>query len=122
MAVTIQEPRGYPVAPLGGDPVSALPQAAHTTWVRRIVDVLNSVRLGKLNANLSITLRTSPNTTTPIIDARISMFSALLFTPQSAASAAMLSALYPSNQNNGSVTLNHLSTIDSCSYVMTIIG
>lgn len=121
MAVTIQEPRGYPPAPIGGDPVTDVNQAASSTWIRRIVDVLNSVRQGKLNANLSVTLRTA-HTTTDVIDARISVFSALLFTPQSAAAAAMLTALYPSNQNNGSVTLNHLSTADTCVFWMTIIA
>lgn len=123
MAVTIQEPRGYPVAPLGGDPPATPAQAASQTWVRRIVDVVNSVRQGKMNALLDFTLRTAPNTTTVLIDERISIFSALLLMPLTADAAAIQSSVWPSVQNNGTATFTHLATAETdCKFRMCIIG
>lgn len=123
MAVTIQEPRGYPVAPLGGDPTGDLSQAASQTWVRRIVDVVNSVRQGKMNALLDFTLRTTPNTTTILIDERISIFSALLLMPLTQNAAAIQSSMWPSVQNNGTATFTHLKTTETdCNFRLCIIG
>lgn len=123
MTVTIQEPRGYPVAPLGGDPVGALSQAANSTWLRRVVGVVNSLRQGKMNALLDFTLRTAPHTTTVLIDERISVFSALLLYPLTADAAAIQSSMWPSSQNNGTVTFTHLATAETdCNFRTCIIG
>ena len=113
---------GYLPAPSGGEAITNIVQAASITWVRRIVTVVNNVLAGRLNAVLPITL-TASSTTTTIIDARISAFSALLFSPLSANAAAIQSSLYVSSQRSGEATLTHLSAAeDDLSFNLCIIG
>lgn len=99
---------GYDPAPLGGEDPQSLSQAASRTWVRRIVEVVNGVLGGKLNAVASVTLAASAATTT-VTDARISPFSFIGFSPLTANAAAEIGngTLYVSAQTSGSCTLTH---------------
>ena len=76
--------------------------------VRRIVDTVNRSLSGKLNVTLNVTLAANAASTT-VIDARISAFSALLFTPLSANAAVEQAAggLYVSAQQSGQATVQH---------------
>lgn len=101
----------YPSAPQGGGIVGAIREAAAATWVRQVVDVVNSLLRGKMNAVLQITLRNGFSTTT-VIDARISGFSGLYLQPLTAhAAAALYSATSVladlTTQKDGQVTFNH---------------
>ena len=92
------------------------------TGVRRIATVLNGAMQGKINVVLPVTLRVSAATTV-IIDARISAFSALLFSPLTLHAAAEVPTLYVTNQISGQATLNHSNNgLDDRSYNMAIIG
>lgn len=54
---------------------------------RQLAAVINSVRDGKLNANLSFTLDVTPATTTTVIDPRIAATSRIILVPMNAAAA-----------------------------------
>ena len=99
---------GYRPAPLSEAPPNSLRDAASERWVRRIVDVVNSARSGKLNVTLNVTL-TADTTTTIVTDARISVGSGLLFMPLSANAAAEQAAgtMYVSGQRSGQATITH---------------
>ena len=113
---------GYQPAALGGDTVSRLPDTASARWVRSIAQVLNNVLSGRMNAVLPITL-TANSTTTTIIDARITFYSALSFCPTSKDAAAIAGSLYASSQKNGQATLTHLKTAETdCTFNLLIIG
>lgn len=112
----------YDPAPLGGEPVAALGLAASTTWVRRLVEVVNRLLTGKINAVLDVTL-TANSDTTDLIDARLSYYSALLFSPTSANAAVSLPTVWVSAQAEGTATLTHLKNAQTDrTYRVVIIG
>jgi hypothetical protein len=118
---------GYSTAPQGGGNVGTIREAAASTWVRQIVDVVNTMLTGKTNNVLTITLRTGFATTT-VKDARISAFSALLLQPLTPnAAGALYSATSvladQTTQTSGQVTFNHANaaTVDR-TFNLVIIG
>jgi putative flippase GtrA len=80
--------------------------------VRRVVDVVNRTLSGKLNVTLPVTLQNG-NTTTTIIDPRITAYSALLLTPLTAHAAAIAASVYVSSQQNGQATFTHSNTANT---------
>ncbi|MEJ0071184.1 MAG: hypothetical protein WDO24_23325 [Pseudomonadota bacterium] len=64
-------PRRLFERPARGKAPAALADAADKSWVRRIVQAVNQLLQGKLNASLAVTL-THGATSTTIADARIS--------------------------------------------------
>jgi len=95
---------------------------ASATWVRKVVDVVNNMLSGRLNVGLKVILNTSTTSTT-IKDARISAVSALIFTPNTAHAAAILSSIFVSSQKEGEATLTHSPTLDiDCVFTTTIMG
>jgi hypothetical protein len=72
---------GYSPAPQGGGIIATLKEAASSGWVRQIVDVVNKILSGKMNAVLEITL-TANSATSVIRDARIrGLFRAFTWNP-----------------------------------------
>ena len=115
---------GYLPAPLSGSAPGRLGDAASGLWVRRVVDVVNNMLRGKLNAVLPVTLAANAATTT-VIDARISAFSALLFSPLSAHAAAEIAAggFYVSAQQSGQAVLTHANNAQADrNFNMAILG
>lgn len=103
--------KGYPPAPTGGKAVTRLDDAASVAWVRRVVDIVNNLLMGKQNVVLPITLVAGVASTT-IIDGRITASSSLLLQPLTAhAAAALYGAPYVlvSAQQSGSVTFAHVN-------------
>lgn len=102
--------RGYPLAP--------------TYWadteegLRKLAEVINSVRDGKINSVGSVTL-TANSTTTTLTDERINPNSKIGLTASSSTAAAA-TGLYVT-ASDGTATINHNSTADtdrSFSYVI----
>lgn len=113
---------GYDPAPLAEGPPKALNFAASSHWVRRIVTTVNSTLQGKMNAVLPVTLAASAATTT-VIDARISAFSSLTFSPITAHAAAEIPTLYVQSQTSGQAVLAHTNNAEADrNFNMTIIG
>lgn len=117
--------RGFPVAPLAEHhPASSLRDAASQAWVRRIVDTVNNAVRGKMNVTLSVSLAANRATTT-ITDVRIGAFSALLFTPLTAAAAVEMAAgtLFVSAQKSGEATVSHANnTISDRTFRVVILA
>jgi hypothetical protein len=109
-------------APISAAPPASLQQAASLPWVRGIVTVVNSIRSGKVNAVLPVTLVPSASATA-VIDARIGPFSALLFSPLTPHAAAEVPTLYVASQTAGSAMLGHTnSALADRAFNMAIVG
>lgn len=114
--------RGYLPAPAGGAVPSRLADAASVGWVRRIVDVVNSLLQGKMNAVTAITL-TAGSGGTAIADPRISASSGLYLSPLTANAAAELPTLYFVSQTSGQAVVAHTSNAQTDRvYQLLIIG
>jgi hypothetical protein len=91
-------------------------------YIQRMVDVLNSVRAGKLNCVTDVTLTASATTTT-LTDARIGPNSFIGFMPRTATAATALAGLYVSARTKGSATLTHANTADTDkTFTLCVIG
>lgn len=111
-------PPGYAPAPLG----PAAGDLATATWARFIVDVVNGVLGGKLNATLPVTLATAA-VATAIIDARITGFSTILLSPMTANAAAIHGSIWVSSRKGGEAILAHASTANTdCEFMCLIVG
>jgi hypothetical protein len=92
-------------------------------WMRDAVDVVNGVLAGKMNATLPVTLAVAPATTTTIIDARISGFSTLLFSPMTANAAAIHASIYVSSRSQGQAVITHsASAATNNDFMCLIVG
>jgi len=112
-------PPGYSLAPQGPDGTDL---NGVVLWVRRIVDVVNRNTLGKVNATIPITLVSGASQTT-VIDARISVHSALPLTPLTADAAAIVASVYVSSQQSGMATFTHTNTANTDqNFRLLIIG
>lgn len=118
---------GYSPAPSDGQDPKSLGDAASVSWVRRVVDVINSILTGKLNSTLVITL-TSGAASTVIKDARIGPFSYIGLQPLTAHAAADLYSATSvltdeTSRKNGQLTLNHPNNANADkTFRMLIIG
>lgn len=116
---------GYQTAPVSGDPVKDPKDAAHKVWARRLAEIINEIRRGKVNASLPVTLTASSATTT-VKDARISGYSTIILQPLTAhAFAAYVTSPYITitNQQTGQLTLNHVNDANADkNFNMLIIG
>lgn len=99
----------YPQAPTNGLPPNEISGAASSSWTQLIAEALNRVLGGKLNVTLKFTLGASQTSTT-IIDSRISAANWLGLQPLSADAAAALGGCWWSAQTSGSATLSHANT------------
>jgi hypothetical protein len=91
-------------------------------WLRRVVDVVNGSRSGKLNATLRITLANGAASTT-IKDPRLTWYLALVLTPATANAAAISASVYVSSQRNGQATFAHPNTANTDqNFTLAIIG
>jgi len=110
---------GFPVAPQAPRTVSF---STIGDWIRRVVDVVNGARAGKLNATVRITLAAGATSTT-VIDPRITWYSALLLTPVTADAAAIAGSTYVNSQQNGQCTFSHPSSASGLlNFTLAIIG
>jgi hypothetical protein len=93
-------------------------------YLRRVADVANGAREGKLNCVLDVTWANAATTTT-IVDARIGPDSHLSFTPLTANAATIYGdgAWYISARDKGTCTVTHTSAAQSDhNFTMSIIG
>lgn len=89
---------------------------------RQIVEWINRLLSGRLNASTTVTL-TANATSTTLTDPRISIESFIGFMPTTATAALAMTALYVSARTSGSATLTHNNTADvDRTYVALIIG
>jgi hypothetical protein len=118
-------PAGYASAPLGGKVPASLADAADRSWVRRIVQAVNQLLQGKLNASLAVTLSNGATSTT-VKDARLSATSTLLLQPLTAHAGALLYAspyVLITSQQVGQVVFAHASTANTDqNFNLLIIG
>lgn len=116
---------GYQTAPLQGQPVDKPQDAAHKNWARRLGEIINEIRRGKVNASLAVTLAAGAGTTT-VKDARISGFSTIILQPLTAHAFAAYTAspyILITNQQTGQLTLNHVNDANTDkNFNMLIIG
>jgi hypothetical protein len=114
-------PPGYALAPQGAAAPLSSTDLASATYVRRVVDVVNNMMMGKLNVTMQVTLRANATSTT-IIDARIGAYSVIMLMPVTADASAIAASVYVSSQQNGQATISHPSTanIDQNFRVMII--
>lgn len=115
---------GYRPAPLSEAPPNSLSNAASIGWVRRVVDTVNRMQAGKLNATLSVTLAANADSTV-VTDTRLSAGSGLLFMPLSVNAAAEQAAgtMYVSGQRSGQATITHANNAQSDrAFRIVIIG
>jgi hypothetical protein len=94
--------------------VPGVPDAPSTWsqhWGLRMQSTLNAV-VGKTNNVADLTLAAGATSTT-MVDARLSAFSSLSFTPTTAHAATALGTIFVTNQKNGQATINHASTADT---------
>ncbi|MCX8501392.1 MAG: hypothetical protein ORO03_06840 [Alphaproteobacteria bacterium] len=92
-------------------PYDSVPETLsdETLHRRRLATALNLLLVGKMNVSTDLVLRVAA-TETPIIDARISLQSVLLFTPMSGSAAAELGSLFVASQASGSAVVQHSSS------------
>lgn len=89
---------------------------------RQIVDWINRLLAGRLNATTTVTLTASATTTT-LTDPRISVDSFIGLMPTTATASAAMDTVYVSARDSGSATLTHDNTADTDrTYVCLIIG
>jgi len=122
-APTLAPARGYPPAPLGEMPPRALNDAAAQIWVRRVVDTVNIILQGKLNATTLVTFASGADSTT-FNDPRLSASSVILLMPTtSSAAGADGLGWYVAAQTNGSAIISHAnSALTDRTYRVLIIG
>jgi hypothetical protein len=112
-------------APLGGTSPTSLVDAASKGWVKAIATIVNSLRQGKLNASLAVTLAQSATSTT-ITDARIGASSTLTLQPLTAHAATLYFTspyVLVSSQQSGQVKLAHASVANTdLNFNLLIIG
>ena len=87
-------------------PVSMPNQAQH---LRLISNTVNNTLDGKLNSTGDVSLRASQTTTT-LVDERISLNSVIILEPTNANSNTAKANLFVSAKINGSATLTHASS------------
>ena len=90
-------------------PVSMPNQAQH---LRLISNTVNNTLDGKLNSTGDVTLRASQTTTT-LVDERISLNSVIILEPTNANSNSAKTNLFVSAKDNGSATLTHASSLNT---------
>lgn len=78
---------------------------------RSIVERINMLLAGKMNAVTTVTLAAGAATTT-LTDSRIGGQSIILLSPRTASAAAAMAAVYVSAKAKGSATLTHGNTAD----------
>lgn len=89
---------------------------------RSIVERVNLLLAGKMNAATTVTLAPG-GTTTTITDKRIGGQSFIGLSPRTATAAAAMTAVYVSAKAKGSATLTHNSTADvDRTYDVLLIG
>lgn len=115
----------YPPAQSTGKPPNKLTEAVGADWIRSVVRVVNGILMGKMNASLPVTLAASAGTTT-VKDARITAYSTLILQPLTTHAAAALYAspyVLLTNQQTGSVVLNHVNDANTDkNFNLLIIG
>lgn len=85
-------------------------EAVESEHRRKLARAINRINSGKVNCTLVVTLQSS-QTTTSVVDPRISPTSILLWMPQTAsASAAERAGIYVTACTKGSAMLNHASS------------
>jgi len=115
---------GFPNAPVTEAGPRVVGDAASKKWVQRVVEVVNSVRLGKMNCTLSVTLTPDSDITT-ITDVRISAKSALIPSPITSSAATEMASgnFYISSQTDGSAVLAQTNSSQADrSFIFVILG
>lgn len=87
-----------------------------------VVDFVNRLLIGKLNATVDVTLTASVTTTT-LNDSRIGASSFLDFMPQTANAATAKANIYVTGRTKGQATINHASSANvDQTFTVLIIG
>lgn len=101
-------PPGYQPVPLNSQIPSSLSDATNKTFGRQLAECINRILVGKLNIIIQFSLRAGQTTTT-VIDSRISMSNGLLLDPLTSNAAAALTTTYAlaSDRTSGSAIFTH---------------
>lgn len=113
------EDSGTPAAgtPAGNPSITAYPVLAKNyrdnfEFQRRVSEIVNSTRAGKLNNWGEVTL-TANATTTVISDFRIGAFSVVHLMPMTANAKTAIANVYFNDPDEGSITINHASSANT---------
>lgn len=93
------------------DPVPNPPPGYTPDWANRVVQSIN-IAMAKVN-NVALLTLVNGAVSTPMIDARLSAFTAFTFTPLTAHAAAIQASIFVTNQGKGKATINHASTANT---------
>jgi hypothetical protein len=104
-----------------GRPAPQLDLTDERAHRRDIARVLKQVQTGQMNSNVIVTLDPSVATTT-LIDARISIQTAVLLSPQTADAAAELPTLWIVPSNGQAVFHHTISAVADRKYIVALIG
>ena len=93
---------GFPVAPVFWSDLAE--------WIRKVAEVANSLRDGKINSTGTVTL-TANATSTNLADVRIGRTTKIILTPTTANAAGALATTYPTYPNAAIevAVINHAS-------------
>lgn len=93
------------------DPIPNPPPEYTPDWANRVAASLN-IAMAKVNNTALLTL-VHGAASTPMIDARLSAFTAFTFTPLTANAAAIQESIYVTSQGKGTATIHHSSTANT---------
>jgi hypothetical protein len=87
--------------------ISHAPNPVTPAWLTRLSTAVNAL-IGKTNCVAGLTLAAG-ETSTVMLDARLSAETALSFTPLTASAAVAGASIYVTDRKKGSATINHAS-------------
>lgn len=107
---------------MGQGTPTGFPGIARDQPLSFVIDEVNRIRIGRINATIDITL-TANATTTTLTDPRLSAKSYVDFMPQTANAATAKANIYVTGRKKGSCTLNHSSSANTDqTFTCLIIG
>jgi hypothetical protein len=92
--------------------VSSFPILPQNADQRRIVEAINTLQRGKMNAVTSLTL-TANTTTTTLTDSRIGGGTYIDLSPTTADAAGAVASTYVSAKAKGSATITHANSVST---------
>lgn len=93
------------------DPIPNPPPEYTPDWANRVASALNTA-MAKVNNTTLLTLANG-SATTPMVDARLSAFTAFTFTPLTAHAAAIQASIFITAQGKGRAVVNHTNTANT---------
>jgi hypothetical protein len=101
---------------------TGFPGLPRTATLEIVIDFVNRLMIGRLNATRDVTLTASATTTT-LTDSRLGPNSFIGFMPQTANAKTALANIYVTGRTKGSATINHASSANTDqTFTVLIVG